>query len=241
MLLTGLVCGYPMGAKTCSDLLDRNMISLKEARFLLAICNHPSPMFLLGYVMAGMESVCPAPLFLLSVYLPILPAAFLAGRVYGFRPGGKSRGKNEPVQSFPVPSGFSFDRDFMGCLESMVKIGGYVLVFSILAAYIKTFSPLPAGPGACLLAMTEITTGIHGLKQVLNGPLLVSALAFFSSFGGLSGIFQTKSVLSQEKNAGLSIRHYVLWKLIHAGLACLFVTAALSALPVLPPPGSLLR
>ena len=261
VFLSGLLCGYPMGAKTCADFLSRGMISRQEASYLLAISNHPSPMFLLGYVMAGMEALCPVPLFLLSIYLPILPVAFLASRMYGYGMGsgpGRRRGPgrgdhaahgNLPAAGSPPltaePEGFSFDRDFMGCLESMVRIGGYILVFSIMAAYIRELSPLSSRWNACLLGLTEITTGIHALKQSLDGPSLAAALAFTSSFGGLSGLFQTKSVLNlsreplsgeQKKNAGLSIRHYVLWKLIYGGLSSLIVTALLH----LPAPAALL-
>ena len=49
----------------------------------------------------------------------------------------------------------------------------------------------------------------------MTGALLIIGSA---AFGGCSGIFQTKSVL---KNAGLSIRHYMLWKLMHSGLSCI--------------------
>ena len=255
VFLSGLLCGYPMGAKTCADFLSRGMISRQEASYLLAISNHPSPMFLLGYVMAGMEALCPVPLFLLSIYLPILPVAFLASRMYGYGMGsGPGRGDHAAHGNLPAagspplsvePEGFSFDRDFMGCLESMVRIGGYILVFSIMAAYIRELSPLSSRWNACLLGLTEITTGIHALKQSLDGPSLAAALAFTSSFGGLSGLFQTKSVLNlsreplsgeQKKNAGLSIRHYVLWKLIYGGLSSLIVTALLH----LPAPAALL-
>lgn len=239
-LLTGLVCGYPMGAKTCSDLLARGMLSLREARVLLAISNHPSPMFLLGYVMAGLEEICPPALFLLAVYLPVLPAALLAGRIYGLSAGRMPR-EAARRSSLPEPSGFSFDRDFMGCLETMARIGGYVLVFSVLSVYVRELSPFSPGLSCCLLAVTEITTGVQAMKQTFQGPALAAALVFFSCLGGMSGIFQTKSVLSQEKNAGLSIRHYVLWKFIHAGLACLFLTAALKLPPALLPAAALLR
>ena len=124
----------------------------------------------------------------------------------------------------------------MGCLESMVRIGGYILAFSILAAYIRRLSPLPAPWNACLLGVTEITTGVHAIKLSLTGPALAGALAFCASFGGLSGVFQTKSVLelpreNAKKNAGLSIRHYVLWKVIHGGLSCLLLTVLLLLLP----------
>ena len=53
------------------------------------------------------------------------------------------------------------------------------------------------------------------------GALLIIGSA---AFGGFSGIFQTKSVL---KNAGLSIRHYMLWKMLHSALSCLIFYVSL--------------
>ena len=50
ILLCGLLCGYPLGAKLCGDYFRQGKISQKEAQYLLAFCCHPSPMFLLGYV-----------------------------------------------------------------------------------------------------------------------------------------------------------------------------------------------
>ena len=67
VFLTGLLCGYPMGAKMDRDLLERGQISWEEACYLLSICNHPSPMFLTGYtVMEGQKLLPPSikfPLF----------------------------------------------------------------------------------------------------------------------------------------------------------------------------------
>ena len=48
VFMSGLLCGYPMGAKTASDFLNQERISLAEARYLLAVSNHPSPMFVVG-------------------------------------------------------------------------------------------------------------------------------------------------------------------------------------------------
>ncbi|MBQ5916851.1 MAG: nucleoside recognition protein, partial [Lachnospiraceae bacterium] len=50
VLISGLLCGYPMGAKTCAEFAADKRISFNEAKFLMTICNHPSPMFILGYV-----------------------------------------------------------------------------------------------------------------------------------------------------------------------------------------------
>ena len=104
----------------------------------------------------------------------------------------------------------------MDSCEVMVKIGGYIMLFSILVFYI-TELPLhnPAGKAA-LLGFVEITTGIRAISSSI--PSMAGGMwsAAATAFGGLSGIFQTKSVI---KNAGLSIRQYILWKLLHSALA----------------------
>ena len=45
ILVSGLLCGYPMGARNCGDFLDGERITKAEARYLLSICNHPVPCF----------------------------------------------------------------------------------------------------------------------------------------------------------------------------------------------------
>lgn len=209
VLISGLLCGYPMGAKTCSEFLDHGRISLKEARYLLAISNHPSPMFLLGYVATNLSPTLSMTTVLLSLYLPILPVAWAARGLYGVQ---EAKDKNP----FPKSTKSSFDTVMMSSFEVMVRIGGYIMLFSILAAFIQKmpwFSPFWK---ALLLGIVEITTGIQAVSKAVSGPLQGLCLTMITAFGGLSGISQTKSVL---KNAGLSVRHYLLWKLFHAILS----------------------
>ena len=109
------------------------------------------------------------------------------------------------------------------------------MLFSILSLYLFKL-PLP-GPvilKPALMGLLEITTGIQTICEHtsgLTGLLLVTASV---AFGGISGIFQTRSVLtmhSGRKNAGLSIRHYVLWKLVHASLSFVLFILLLRRMP----------
>lgn len=225
VFLTGLLCGYPMGAKTVSDFLDSGRISEKEARYLLAVSNHPSPMFILGYAASRISAIPGISgsshvlrTVILSLYLPVIPLSLLARKYYRYQ-GGKTVSRTGPFEKGSSHIPFSFDDHLMSCFETMVKIGGYIMLFSILALYLTVF-PLPPVPflRPVLLGFVEITTGIEAISRSvpgLAGALMITAA---SAFGGLSGLFQTKSVL---KNAGLSIRHYMLWKLLHSGFACL--------------------
>ncbi len=232
VFLTGLLCGYPMGAKMDRDLLERGQLSVQNASWLLAICNHPSPMFLTGYTALEGQKLFPSPahfplpLFLVALYLPVIPI-FILARYYYTRSITNSYAPADNSKILSKPKPFSLDNHLMSCLEVIEKIGLYIMLFSILSLYLFKL-PLP-GPvilKPALMGLLEITTGIHIICEHtsgLSGLLLVTAAV---SFGGISGIFQTRSVLavnSDRKNAGLSIRHYIFWKALHSLLSCAFL------------------
>lgn len=230
VLLSGLLCGYPMGAKTASEFLAQGKISPEEARCLWAVSNHPSPMFLLGYVASCLDPQIPLRLVMISLYLPVLPLYMLARKVYA-----SGRDAQAPMPSAPPPAGsgpgvFLLDPVMMNSMEIMVRIGGYIMLFSILAAFIRKLPLLPPLPKALILGLAEITTGIQAVSLAASGPLQGLCITAVTAFGGLSGIFQTRSVNAsaslcrsgeEKENAGLSIRHYILWKLLHTAVSCL--------------------
>ena len=67
VLVSGLLCGYPMGAKTCGEFVRQGTISPAEGRYLLSVSNHPSPMFLLGFAASLMDPSVSVPVFLTAV------------------------------------------------------------------------------------------------------------------------------------------------------------------------------
>lgn len=225
VLLCGLLCGYPLGAKMCGDFLIRGEISRAEAEYLLSICNHPSPMFLLGFVGAGLQGMVP-PWFLIGcLYLPVIPVSFLSRRVYHLNAGNKKRQAYNAVSACSLPGAEndgrkppSMEEVLLSTAETMVVIGGYIMLFSILAIWIQQLPFLPAPLAACLTGAAEITTGVNQVCATLPFRQAVLPVIAIVAFGGFSGIFQTKSVI---KNTGLSIRHYLFWKCIHTICTCL--------------------
>lgn len=216
-LLTGMLCGYPMGAKTCSDFMEQNRIHPSEGRFLFSLCNLPSPMFLFGYLCAQTKNLCPLWLILISVYAPLLPLAILSWYCYLFR--GKTS-SNIPIseKKFSSEPSASLDEILSECSLIFIQIGCYMMLFSVLAAFFLHF-PLPQSFQVFLSGMMEMTTGIHTASLLLPAPLSWLFMICFCVFGGFCGLFQIKSVM---KNAGLSIRHCILWKTAHALLSILY-------------------
>ena len=193
VLLSGICCGYPMGAKNCSDLLEQGFLSLPEARCLYAVSNFPSPMFLAGYMMAKASQTAGAYLVLpfwkiaAAVYLPILPMFFLATRLYGFHrespigrdarqigregndPRRGQKGQKDTVPSHPLSNGSAdrsaptlpLDEALSSSIAVMVKIGGYLMLFSILACFIGLFVPQDTLLSCLLISIAEMTTGME--------------------------------------------------------------------------------
>lgn len=226
-LMTGILCGYPMGPKTTADFLTAGGISREEAQYLLAISAWPSPMFLSGYVRSLLPPSLSFAKVLLSVYLPMFLIAVLAWIFYQVPKPVKQKqhlAKQGTEQIRPL----SFDEILMDCLEIMAKIGGYLMIFSIFSAFVTAFSPEDFFLRPYFLGLIEMTTGICEMASSGLSPLLMGAgMVGAAVFGGLSGIFQVSAVI--QKNAGLSIRHYVLWKLAHLLLSTsLFILLSLA-------------
>lgn len=218
-LICGLLCGYPMGAKMTNDFVESGRISPTEGKYLLAISSFPSPMFILGYMASQAKSVPLSPMWpswslAASIYIPILPLSFLAKKIYGAERSSVIE-KKEPIKE----GSFSFDSYLIDSFEIMVKIGGYIMLFSILALYLSRL-PIPTLFRCAFLGGVEMTTGIAAICSQVSGRAGLMLTAAAGSFGGLSGLFQTKSVL---KNARLSIWHYMWWKLLSSLLSFLLL------------------
>lgn len=233
-LLTGLVCGYPMGAKTCSDLLKARQISKQEAQYLLCFVNNPGPAFLAGYILQELlkGKWLAAPYFF-SVYgAPLLFAACLHGFTFArnIKPGmhkriqKKEEGLSPSFSPYRPDATLDFnllDRAIMDGFSTVTRLGGYIILFSILSAFLMEAGFLSLNLKILLTAATEITTGSRLLCACGipgNGILLGMAVCACVSFGGISGIFQTKSVIS---DTSLSLLPYIGSKLLISLLSAL--------------------
>lgn len=254
--LLGIFCGFPMGAKTCRDLLEEGKLSRREACCLMAVCNQPSSMFLLGYTASALHDSLSIKMILFCLYLPLIPLWFLARRLYADSPTIHSaflNARKVADASMPLPATdsasshasphlvspdmptntparpLSLDNMILSSMELLIKIGGYLMIFSVISLFIRQIpSPDPLLQ-ITLLTFIEITCAIQTIctntTPPLQGLLVTAALAF----GGLSCLFQVKSALSAPDNSKrdsapqnpspLSIHHYLFWKLIHTVLA----------------------
>ena len=106
------------------------------------------------------------------------------------------------------------DACIMNGLESILKLGCYIILFSMLARLLRGV-PCPYPALTCaLVGILEITNGIS-LTAAQDLPFWLSfgLILGISSFGGLSGMAQTQSMI---QDSGLSILSYLKTKILTA-------------------------
>lgn len=218
VVLCGFLCGYPMGAKIASDLTSSGYISRQEGEYLLSFCNNTSPMFVIGFLFSqNLQRLDLAFVSLLIIDLCAVLCGRFFRRFYHFHPETSSiytASKEKPI-SFPA----ILDDCIINSCENITKIGGYIVVFSILSSLLKL---LPASGGIwenILLPSIEITGGIQMLcTQTLPFNIRYVLLMVLSSFGGLCAVFQTQCMVQKQ---AFSLKRYIIEKLVTAAATSL--------------------
>jgi sporulation integral membrane protein YlbJ len=222
----GFLSGIPLGAKSTADLVLEHKIHRKEGQFLLNMCNNASPMFIIGYIAISQLKL---PHIKYALFVIIYGSAIISALIFRYVTrfiktvdsdllvSNKIR---EPQKS--ISSSFSFeilDSSIMNGFEIVTKIGGYIILFSIFAQIIYEVGPEISFYKAFLMGLFEITTGISQIcKSGITTNTKIVLVAVLTSFGGFSGMAQTKSVLGDSR---LSMKSYIIVKLINAGISLL--------------------
>lgn len=222
-LLLGVFCGYPMGAKCVKDYYLQGYFSKATATKLLCVCNHASPMFLIGYVCTmQLHNRLPLSTLLFAIYWPpvLLGLSFI---LFSWRKNNEQPASDSSGIVYPDThrKNITLDESIEHSLLLICKIGCYIMLYSILCNLLLTIGAemenhlaIPFGNllipffTGCL----EMTTGIATIANVEAPSLLKLALVTaIASFGGCSSISQVKSTI---KGTTLSMVPYILSKCI---------------------------
>lgn len=204
-VLTGLLGGYPSGAKTAADLYAAGELTAQEAELLLGFCDNCGPAFLVGYVGASVlgSPQAGARLFLIHIAAALLTGVLLC-RLQPDRGPALLRA-NLPAKAVDFPQALTTAAS--GAVASTLNICAFVVLFRVLAALAPAGIPGPA------LGLLEMVTGIAALSPGRTGFVLAAVI---TGWGGLSVHCQA---LSTTAAAGLSFRWHWAGKAVQAVIA----------------------
>lgn len=232
VILMGMLCGFPMGARVIGELCQAGKLSEEEGAYLLSFCNNIGPIYFLSFVMSTLSLSGWLP-FLIMYGVPLGYGALL--HLLGFRNRRlcphmvkASRSAAFRAASVTKPNRSSLlaaiDDSIVSGLVGIGKLGGYMVFFNLLNVLFLPFvsSPSQATEHFLILCncLLEITSGISRVGT--NGVYMVLILL---PFGGFSCMAQTYSMI---KETNLSVWQYFLHKCIQTAITA-FIYAFFAA------------
>ena len=259
--LMGLISGYPVGAKVISHFMEEGICTKEEAERMLAFTNNSGPLFIIGTV--GITLFGNTQIGILLFITHIL-ACISVGIILGFFsdkskkdfPFFDKKKDNSATYNIEKKKSVSFSslgeilgKSIMNSISTILMIGGFVVIFSVLLSILKQshildgissiFSPifsLIQIPSECvtplLAGIIELTNGVNLISNIPLKTISTSIIlcAFLLGFGGISILLQVFSIVAKNR---LSIKTYFLGKLLQGLLAALYTFIALQFLPFL--------
>lgn len=241
-LITGMTSGYPMGSKVISNIREDNLITKIEAQRLISFTNNSGPLFIIGAVGLGMFKNNYVGYFIMLIHYG---AAIITGLLFRYyKPTEirihKTKYKNILKKSYlsmkeaKQKDGRSFGQllgDSVGNgMQSMLHIGGFIIIFCVLVETIKlthilslfeiifyfilnTFNISSELFNGFFIGIIEVTNGAKLLATENFTKPYVLAVAMLISFGGLSIHAQSVNYISKTD---ISIPIYFISKVIHS-------------------------
>ncbi len=217
ILLLGLLSGMPVGASLLAERLKKDE---RVPLYPLVLSTCLSPGFLVGYLCTHCFGVTDITFVYCAGFyvLHLLFGAFACKmlwpdelRIASEGPANTSRpdtqsGSAQSATTTPDKSlADIIEETVTASLAAIARVGAYVMLFSTLSCFLQAgfevFLPkLPSAVSAFFCGLLEVTSGCslladQGLPLNYRMPLMTGLV----SFGGLSGVLQTKSMLAEYR------------------------------------------
>lgn len=252
-LIMGWLSGYPVGTKIAVNFRENNICSKEECERLLSFTNNSGPLFIVGA--CGISLFGSSTIGLLLFITHIL-GALSVGILFRFWKRKKSNFKDynshksdTKLQNITFSNlGEVLGNSIKSSISTILTIGGFIVFFSVILSILNSskiinliaivFMPVFRG----LHLPYELLDGfINGLFEITNGINLISLIklknisvniiltSFLLGFGGISIFLQILSIVSKSD---LSIKPYIIGKILHGFFAAFYTYIFICVFPI---------
>ena len=234
--IMGIISGYPIGAKIAANFREKNICSKEECERLLSFTNNSGPLFILGTVGISMFGNSTIGFLLLITHLL---ASVTVGFLFRF---WKHKVKYTSLKNLSYVDskdnislsnlGGIIGNSISSSINTILLIGGFVVLFSVIISIMQTsqllnilsncFSYLfkllnipPEFSSGIISGILELTNGLNIICNIPCKQLSINIIvsSFLLGLGGISILLQVWSTIAKTD---LSIKPYIIGKLLHA-------------------------
>ena len=253
-LLMGIISGYPTGAKIVCNLKEQGLLTDVESERLLAFTNNSGPLFILGTVGVSLfGNTLIGFLLLLTHILACISVGIL------FRFWRRTENQNFSNLKINIKNnkqlvnfsnlGEVLGKSITSSISTIVMIGGFVVLFSVVLSILKNSNIIELlahiiFPFFRLFGIQDFnfcTSFISGFLELTNGVMSISTIpcknisiniiltSFLLGFAGISILLQVYSIIAKSD---ISIKPYIVGKLLHGLFAALYTFLFITYCPI---------
>ena len=208
VFLLSAISGYPVGAKITADLYLNGTISKNDAFKMTSFCSTSGPMFIIGAVGVGMLHNAK---FGYLIFISHILGALLNGVLYRklkISQSNKTKKNEKNVETHDLSSMVT------DSALSILSIGVIIAIFFVvITSLAPLFNLLPPQISSIGEGLIEITKGCTDISLLPGLTWKIIACTFIISFGGISTIFQSITMLNK---LNMPIKLFILQKITHA-------------------------
>lgn len=251
----GIISGYPVGAKIACDFRKNNICTKEECERLLSFTNNSGPLFVIGTVGILMFKNTTIGILLFvthlisSISVGIIFRFWKRNKILNYY-NAKSYFKPHNKKSVSLYNlGDVLAESIKSATSTILLIGGFIVLFSSIISILKScgileycsilinplFNILNIDTSFVLPLISgfiEITSGISSISNIACKKISINLIltSFLLGFGGISVLLQVLSITSKTD---LSIKPYILGKLLHGILAGFYTYIVINIFPFL--------
>ena len=240
--IMGIISGYPVGAKIAANFRENNVCSKEECERLLSFTNNSGPLFIIGTVGITMFGNSTIGFLLLITHLL---ASITVGFIFRFWKynsytiNGHSNYSINSNNNISLSNlGGIIGNSITSSINTILLIGGFVVLFSVIISILQTshliilisncinplfnFLHIPTSFSSGFISgILELTNGLNIICNIPEKKLSINIIiaSFLLGLGGISILLQVWSTISKTD---LSIKPYILGKLLHACISAFY-------------------
>lgn len=201
IFLLSLISGYPVGAVTIQDFLERGIIREQDANRLMSFCNNAGPAFIFGISALLFRTNWVAWVVWGIQIISSCMVAVLMPKTGCFSTATENITSRKSVIAIMTNS-----------IRSMAIICGWVLFFRVITEYINAFlgDTLTNGYIVAIHGILELSNGCISLSSINSEALRFVLFNTFLSFGGacvwMQIISAAKSLISYQFYYGKALQ-----------------------------------
>lgn len=250
-LIMGIISGYPIGARIAANFRENNICSKEECERLLSFTNNSGPLFILGSVGISMFGNSTIGFLLLITHLLASLTVGIIFRFWKYNAKYVSIKNSSYINSKDNISfsnlGSIIGTSISNSINIILLIGGFVVLFSVIISILQTSQlldflsnfikpifnllniPTEFGNGI-ISGILELTNGLNIVCNIPSKKLSINIIiaSFLLGLGGFSILLQVWSTIAKTD---LSIKPYILGKLLQACISAFYTFIFLNTFP----------